>query len=334
MAPIVDKSKKWNEKKFILLTLIVATICYVLMIVIPGESILMMIMAVLGFAFASIGIPYLNSMAFIYEKVGIKINYGLGRGVGSASYAIAALIIGQLIKVKDASILPIWLLVMAVLCALVVASLKVPEDQEGKEEVKKENTNMTYSAFFKKYSNVLVVVLAMILLFFTHMLINNYMINIVESIGGDAGSQGTATFIQAMVELPPMFGFAFLLKKIKVDSLMIFSAISWAIKDILILVAPNMTIYYFAMIFQMFSYAIIIPASVYFADEYIESEDRNQGQAIMGAAGTIGGLFASFIGGFLLSVLSVRTTLYVGMAVAVLGAILMVVAITNLKKSK
>ncbi len=333
MAPIVDKSKQWNEKKFILLTLIVAIICYVLMIVVRGESIFMMVLVVLGFAFATIGIPYLNSIAFIYEKVGIKINYGLGRGVGSACYAIAALIIGQLIKIKDASILPIWLLVMAVLCAAVVVSLKVPEDHEEKEE-KKDIKNMTYSAFFKKYSNILIVVFAMVLLFFTHMLINNYMINIVEDIGGDAGSQGTATFIQAMVELPPMFGFAFLLKKFKIDSLMIFSAIAWAIKDILILIAPNMTIYYFAMIFQMFSYAIIIPASVYFADEYIDSEDRNQGQAIIGAAGTIGGLFASFIGGILLSVLSVRTTLYVGIAVAVAGAILMVVAITNLRKSK
>lgn len=333
MAPIVDKSKQWNEKKFILLTLIVAIICYVLMIVVPGESIFMMVLVVLGFAFATIGIPYLNSIAFIYEKVGIKINYGLGRGVGSACYAIAALIIGQLIKIKDASILPIWLLVMSVLCAAVVASLKVPEDHEEKEE-KKDIKNMTYSAFFKKYSNILVVVFAMVLLFFTHMLINSYMINIVEDIGGDAGSQGTATFIQAMVELPPMFGFAFLLKKFKIDSLMIFSAIAWAIKDILILIAPNMTIYYFAMLFQMFSYAIIIPASVYFADEYIDSEDRNQGQAIIGAAGTIGGLFASFIGGILLSVLSVRTTLYVGIAVAVVGAILMVVAITNLRKSK
>ncbi len=333
MAPIVDKSKQWNEKKFILLTLIVAIICYVLMIVVPGESIFMMVLVVLGFAFATIGIPYLNSIAFIYEKVGIKINYGLGRGVGSACYAIAALIIGQLIKIKDASILPIWLLVMAVLCAAVVVSLKVPEDHEEKEE-KKDIKNMTYSAFFKKYSNILIVVFAMVLLFFTHMLINNYMINIVEDIGGDAGSQGTATFIQAMVELPPMFGFAFLLKKFKIDSLMIFSAIAWAIKDILILIAPNMTIYYFAMLFQMFSYAIIIPASVYFADEYIDSEDRNQGQAIIGAAGTIGGLFASFVGGILLSVLSVRTTLYVGIAVAVVGAILMVVAITNLRKSK
>lgn len=333
MAPIVDKSKQWNEKKFILLTLIVAIICYVLMIVVPGESLFMMVLVVLGFAFATIGIPYLNSIAFIYEKVGIKINYGLGRGVGSACYAIAALIIGQLIKIKDASILPIWLLVMAVLCAAVVVSLKVPEDHEEKEE-KKDIKNMTYSAFFKKYSNILIVVFAMVLLFFTHMLINNYMINIVEDIGGDAGSQGTATFIQAMVELPPMFGFAFLLKKFKIDSLMIFSAIAWAIKDILILIAPNMTIYYFAMLFQMFSYAIIIPASVYFADEYIDSEDRNQGQAIIGAAGTIGGLFASFVGGILLSVLSVRTTLYVGIAVAVVGAILMVVAITNLRKSK
>lgn len=333
MAPIVDKSKKWNEKKYILFTLAIAIVCYALMMFIPGESAFMMVLAVVGFACASIGIPYLNSIAFIYEKVGFKINYGLGRGVGSAAYAIAALIIGQLINFKDASILPIWLLIMAVLDVIVIATLQVPEDEEETKEVKEES-KVSYTAFFKKYSNIMLVVLALILLFFTHMLINNYMINIVEAIGGDAGSQGTATFIQALVELPPMFAFVYLLKKFRIDTLMIVAAISWAIKDILILVAPNMTVYYFAMILQMFSYAIVVPASVYFADQYIDSEDRNQGQTIMGAAGTIGGLLASFIGGILLSVLSVRATLYVGMAVAVLGAILMVVGVHNLRKTK
>jgi MFS transporter, PPP family, 3-phenylpropionic acid transporter len=333
MAPIVDKSKKWNEKKYILFTLAIAIVCYALMMFIPGESAFMMVLAVVGFACASIGIPYLNSIAFIYEKVGFKINYGLGRGVGSAAYAIAALIIGQLINFKDASILPIWLLVMAVLDVIVIATLQVPEDEEETKEVKEES-KVSYTAFFKKYSNIMLVVLALILLFFTHMLINNYMINIVEAIGGDAGSQGTATFIQALVELPPMFAFVYLLKKFRIDTLMIVAAISWAIKDILILIAPNMTVYYFAMVLQMFSYAIAVPASVYFADQYIDSEDRNQGQTIMGAAGTIGGLLASFIGGILLSVLSVRATLYVGMAVAVLGAILMVVGVHNLRKTK
>ena len=333
MAPIVDKSKKWNEKKYILFTLAIAIVCYALMMFIPGESAFMMVLAVVGFACASIGIPYLNSIAFIYEKVGFKINYGLGRGVGSAAYAIAALIIGQLINFKDASILPIWLLVMAVLDVIVIATLQVPEDEEETKEVKEES-KVSYTAFFKKYSNIMLVVLALILLFFTHMLINNYMINIVEAIGGDAGSQGTATFIQALVELPPMFAFVYLLKKFRIDTLMIVAAISWAIKDILILIAPNMTVYYFAMVLQMFSYAIVVPASVYFADQYIDSEDRNQGQTIMGAAGTIGGLLASFIGGILLSVLSVRATLYVGMAVAVLGAILMVVGVHNLRKTK
>lgn len=333
MAPIVDKSKKWNEKKYILFTLAIAIVCYALMMFIPGESAFMMVLAVVGFACASIGIPYLNSIAFIYEKVGFKINYGLGRGVGSAAYAIAALIIGQLINFKDASILPIWLLIMAVLDVIVIATLQVPEDEVETKEVKEES-KVSYTAFFKKYSNIMLVVLALILLFFTHMLINNYMINIVEAIGGDAGSQGTATFIQALVELPPMFAFVYLLKKFRIDTLMIVAAISWAIKDILILVAPNMTVYYFAMILQMFSYAIVVPASVYFADQYIDSEDRNQGQTIMGAAGTIGGLLASFIGGILLSVLSVRATLYVGMAVAVLGAILMVVGVHNLRKTK
>lgn len=336
MAPIVDKSKKWNEKKFIIFTLGVASVCYLLMIFIPGESILTMILTVIGFAFASMGIPYLNSLAFIYEKEGQKINYGLGRGVGSAAYAVAGLCIGQLINWKDASILPMWLLVSAIITILIVSTLQVPSDIEEVEEelATKEENKISYGAFFKKYSSILVVVLALICLFFTHMLINNYMINIVEEIGGDAGNQGTATFIQAMVELPPMFGFALLLKKFNVKSLMIFSATCWAIKDIMILMAPNMTVYYIAMVIQMFSYAIIIPASVYLADEYVASEDRNQGQAIMGAAGTIGGLFASFIGGMLLSVLSVKTTLYVGIAVAIVGVLLMFIGVKNLKKGK
>lgn len=94
-----------------------------------------------------------------------------------------------------------------------------------------------------------------------------------------------------------------------------------------------MTVYYFAMVFQMLSYAIILPASVYFVDEYIASEDRNQGQAIMSASGTIGGLFASFIGGFLLSLLSVRETLYVGIAVAAVGVLLMLIGVKKLKKA-
>ena len=114
MAPIVDKSKVWNEKRFIIFSLLVASIAYIALIVIPGESILSMIVTVIGLAFATIGVPYLNSLAFIYEKEGYKINYGLGRGVGSAAYAVAALCLGQLIKLKDPSILPVWLLVMAI----------------------------------------------------------------------------------------------------------------------------------------------------------------------------------------------------------------------------
>lgn len=330
MAPIVDKSKKWNEKKFIIFTLLVASFAYALMFFIPGESIFTIILSVVGFAFASIGIPYLNSLAFVYEKEGAKINYGLGRGVGSAAYAVAALCIGQLMKLKDASILPIWLLVMAVATIVVVSTLQDPPKEEV--EVKQEETKISYVAFFKKYSSILIVVLAMIMLFFTHMLINNYMINIVEEIGGDAGSQGTATFIQALVELPPMFGFALLLKKFKINQLLAFSAVAWAVKDILILFAPNMTVYYIAMVFQMFSYAILLPASVYFGDENIDAKDRNQGQAIIGAAGTIGGLFASLIGGFLLSILSVRATLYVGIGVAIIGAGLMVFGVHKLNK--
>ena len=152
MAPIVDKSKVWNEKRFIIFSLLVASIAYIALIVIPGESILSMIVTVIGLAFATIGVPYLNSLAFIYEKEGYKINYGLGRGVGSAAYAVAALCLGQLIKLKDPSILPVWLLVMAIATIGVVMTLQVPKDE--KKDFVEEKAKISYASLFQKYSNI------------------------------------------------------------------------------------------------------------------------------------------------------------------------------------
>jgi len=49
---------------------------------------------------------------------------------------------------------------------------------------------------------------------------------------------------------------------------------------------------YAAMVPQMLSFAILTPASVYFADKYVLSQDRNRGQALMGMTITVGGISA------------------------------------------
>ena len=333
MAPVVDHSEKINEKRFILITLAVTSLSFLLIGFLPDGSPLIILFWILGGAFGSMGLPYLNSIAFIYEKEGQKINYGLGRGIGSVSYAVAGFIIGQLISRINAGILSYWLFITGFITFLCVLSLQVPERVKTDEgNHKKEEKKIGYGAFFRKYHDILLVCLSLICLFFCHMLINSFMLDVIRNIGGNAADQGNATFIQAMVEMPPLFAFAWLLKKYGVDHLMLWGAVFYSIKHVLVLIAPNMTVYYIAMVLQMVSYAVIVPGMVYFADAHIAPEDRNQGQAIMTAMTTIGNLLASFFGGVMISSFGVHTALFIGTVISVIGTILMIAGILKLKK--
>lgn len=337
LAPIIDRSEKWNEKKLILVTMTISIVLFACMLVIPQGSILLLIIAVLGFALTASGIPYLNSLAFAYEQEGRKINYGIGRGIGSAAYAVGAAIVGWLVSWLGGAdelivrILPYYMIATGLLTIACLLSLKDPKKVEVPEEEK--NAQISYGEFFRKYKKIFVVLAAMAMLFFCHMLINTYMIDVIKEIGGNTTDQGNAIFLQAMVEIPTMFLFGVILKKFKVNSLLMFAAFSYVLKHALICFAPNLPVFFMAMVLQMFSYAVIIPASVYFAEEHVAPEDRNKGQAVVNAATTIGGLLASLFGGILLSVMSVHGVLLVGLAVTVVGAVVMVIGIQVVKKA-
>lgn len=335
IAPVIDRSDRINEKQFILITLFIALAGYVFMLFLPAGSILLLVFTVLGISFASIGVPFLNSLAFAYEQEGGKINYGACRGAGSAAYAVGGAVIGWLVALSGGadenivSILPWYLAITDALCILVMFWMKDPQKAEKKEAA--EKPQISYAAFFRKYKKIIPVVLALILIFFCHMLINTYMINVLQDIGGNTTDQGNAIFVQAMAELPTMFLFAALLKKVKVDWLMAFGAVMYVLKHLLVCFAPSIPVFFIGMIVQMFSYAIVVPGSVYFAAEHVEAEDRNKGQAIMSASLTAGQLLASFLGGILLQAMGVHAVLILGFVMTIAGAVIMLAGIRILK---
>ena len=71
----------------------------------------------------------------------------------------------------------------------------------------------------------------------------------------------------------------------------------------------------------MFTFAIIIPASVHLTDEIISEEDKNEGQAFMGSTLTIGIIFANLIGGNILQLYDVNLLLVVLVILTVIGCI-------------
>ncbi|MDO4404996.1 MAG: MFS transporter, partial [Atopobiaceae bacterium] len=179
------------------------------------------------------------------------------------------------------------------------------------------------------YRDVSLVVVSLVLMYFCHFIINTYMAKVIgmfvdtniETI------QGNALFIAAMLELPTMFAFSLILQRLGVNKILMFASVMYSIKHVVTLMAANVPMFYGAMALQVVSYALLVPATVYFANEHVAEEDRNKGQAVFAASSSIGGLLASFLGGWLFTLIPVRGVLAIGAASSVCGTLLMIFAL-------
>lgn len=329
---LVDRSDKITQRMFIAGSMVLAAVFGLTLLLVPAGSILILPLVVVTFSCCMVGMPMLNSMAFIYEKAGGVINYGLCRGIGSAAYAVGANVVGRLWAMLGARTLPIVIVVGSIF-TLGAALLMPPEpkdvvSQEGAPQEKPASISLWQ--FFGRYGKVVPIILALVLLYFCHNVVNTYMGAILGNIMAGATEaqvaevQGNALFIQAMVELPVMFGFVFIMRKLTINQILVIAAIFYSLKHLIILLAPSVPMFYAAMVLQMFSYAAITPAIVYFCNEQVAAEDQNKGQAIFITSNSVGSLLASFVGGWLFQLLGVQVGLTIGVGASIVGTVLMV----------
>ena len=334
---IVDRSDKITQKMFISGSMILCGIGALILLLLPKGSVVIIPVVIITFMSAMIGMPLLNGMAFIYEKAGGVINYGLCRGLGSAAYAVGSNIVGRLWAVLGTRTLPVWALAGAAFTFLAINLMpNAPKDLARSDDPRSkadEDDSISIFQFFSKYRDVTLVVVALVLMYFCHFIINNYMAKVIGMfVDTDIERiQGNALFIAAMLELPMMFGFSFLLQRISINRIIVFASIVYSIKHILTALSFNVPMFYFAMALQMLSYAALVPAMVYFANEHVDEADRNKGQAVFAAASSIGGLLASFLGGWLFTFAHVRLVLILGAISSVCGTALLIFALRQIE---
>ena len=98
VASFADKNKHIELRKIIAVMLLVIIVLSVSMLFL-GKGSIILICAFIGISTCMQTMtPLLNSMAFMFEKHGIAINFGLGRGIGSAAYALVSLALGHLLE--------------------------------------------------------------------------------------------------------------------------------------------------------------------------------------------------------------------------------------------
>ena len=159
-----------------------------------------------------------------------------------------------------------------------------------------------------------------------------YLINMIAPFGGDASHIGIALAISALAELPPMFFMVYLLKKIKVEKLMLIAAIGFVVKAFGYTFMRSLGVLYAVQTLQMVSYAITISASVYYTNAVIEKEDANTGHSLMGAIVAIGTVVGNTVGGILVEHFGLPALFTFCITFTILGLVFVLVAIQKGKK--
>ena len=339
IAGIIDKPGWLTNRRFIIISVTIIMAGSLLLMVSHSNKALIFIVYALIYMIQFAYQPVMTALYFEYEKAGCKIYYGLARGLGSASFAVTSAIIGGVVAKRGVGILLIINVITMILSAIVVFTFKKPqrESEINSEERNAGDDNDTeahnnFFDFVKTYPAFAVFLIGTICFFFAHNMINDFMIQIIRNLGGGEKELGYANFLQAILELPVMALIGFVLKKISSDKMLIFSGAAFFIKILILVFATNMIGMYTSQSFQLFAYAVFIPAAAYYVNETMSERDQVKGQAYVTSAITIGGVFSNLISGVILDHLGIKPMLITGTVVAAIGVVIAAYAMKCLKR--
>lgn len=330
-ANFTAKHKSIELQDMLTFMLIVIILASVTVFFAPSQLIFI-IAIIIAFSFAKSNVPFVNSLAFIYEDQGVEINYGFGRGFGSLAYALVNLVLGFVIQQTTPGILPLLYIGMAIVFIFIVRSFRLPEDTLGKnlevnkpiEEAKNKRPSISieeqsFAGFLSKYRTLIFAIIGLALVLFGHSIISIYMIQIVTPIGGNSSTVGLAVFIAAGAEFPVMMNFDKLQKKKNAAFWLKTSMVFFILKIVIMYFATSLWMVYLSQFLQFGAFALAYPAAVQYIKNGVDKKDLFKGQSFFTISTTMSSVFASLAGGLLIDYFGIGAMLFVALLVALVG---------------
>ncbi len=271
--------------------------------------------------------PLINGLNFHLTEGPVVINFGVARSVGSLAYAGLCAVLGILVHQWGQGVIPFAAQIILVSLLLVLFFLKKHalknrwENRGIKTKTMEEKTEeIRLLPFLRRHKIFILINVGVVGLFFSNGVLNNFMIQIVENVGGNSRDMGWILSIMAVLEIPTMVFYKNIRRKFANPLLLKVSSIAFFIKIGLCYWADSVAMLYVAQLMQLVAFALFLPAMVHFIDEIMEKGEAVKGQALYVMMTTVGGVFASFFGGIILDDLGVKSLLLIATLATLAGA--------------
>lgn len=351
LGRLADKSRTFTWKRQLM---IMAAVCGAAMFLAMTSHSKLLIGLMFGVVNLIINamVPLVSMGGFYYSNRGYQVNYGFARGLGSFASAVMYLIMGSLSRSYGPSSVPAAAL--AAMAGVIVSLIMLPmfldapgpvrnasglsaeragrrdgtyrEITAAKEEPTDGGEKGFFLAFIRKHKAFTIMVAGCYLIMTFHYIYQVYLIRIVEGAGGNSGTLGIALFLAAALEFPVMAVIPRVMKKVDSRKLIVFSGFAFLVKGVLFLCARSVPMVLAAQCMQIFTFAVIYPASVYYTNLVIEEKDQGTGQGFMGLSVTSGMVTGNILGGVLFDAAGLRLMLLSGMVIAAAGTMLTIYA--------
>lgn len=327
LASLSDADPRWTSRRLALgLSLLTLAAALAIMLLPEQKTVLLVSYAVIGVTLVCTS-PFFNSMVMAYHLRGVNVNYGLGRGTGSATYAIVALVMGFVLERRSPTvILPVLLAALAIQIVS-IWSFRYPLPPAPAAQEGEPPQVLGVWGLLRKYPAFTVLLVGCALLQGGHNACNTYMIHIADKVGAGEGLMGVILAVSAFTELPAMALFPRMHRRLSLRTLFRICAATFVLKDLLFWVARSPVLLYVAAVIQFFEFGIFLPACVYYVAERLDSANQAKGQGLIHVCSNgLGPAVMTAIGGRLIDSAGINTMLMVTTAAGFVGFLVVLAA--------
>lgn len=185
--------------------------------------------------------------------------------------------------------------------------------------------------FIRENMLFLLMNLGVIGIYFSNSVLNSFMLQVVNDVGGTSEDMGRVLSLMAFLEIPALFFFDKIKAHFSCGNILKVAAVCFGLKVGLIYLSKSMWLIYAAHIFQTFGFGLFLPAMVVFIDETMRKGEAVKGQAFFTAMTTVSAMIASVLGGVLLDTSGAKFLLLVSTIITAAGAAVIIMATNKIE---
>lgn len=327
LASLSDARPRWTSRRLALvLSVLTLAAAALMMLCTDRRPVLVVCYAAIGVLLVSIA-PFFNSMVMEYHLRGVNVNYGVGRGTGSTTYAVVALVMGFVLERKSPTVILPVLLGALLLQIAAIWSFRYPLPTVPQSGSTAAPQVLSLTALLRKYPAFTVLLFGCALLQGSHNACNTYMLHIVTKTGAGESLMGIVLAMSAFMELPAMTLFPLMRQKLSLRGLFRLCGVIFVVRNLLFLLATSPVLLYVAAALQFFEFGIFLPAGVYYTAEYLDAANQAKAQGLIHVfSNGLGPAVVTAIGGRLIDRSGINAMLLFAVAAALTGAVVVFIA--------